>query len=198
MVYPSGMPSQAKLYAERPIDPFPSPLSEFRRVEGLTQAQMAHLSGVTRLMVLRSEQAVFPQLTLSLLSGMLNRAIITTSVGQVLASEEEIQDAYGAFQRQTRRINYGYLTPDLPNYEPSISPLKQWRLSSDQHGSLVGLAISFCTHPVGLTQVERGLQKTIPAQFVTALLDSGYDEDTLEELQLRQLHFCNHTVKAGV
>ena len=190
------MTSQVKLYASVSPDDLPqhpNPVAEFRADQGLTQADLGGLSGVTRLTVLRAEQGVFPNITPSLLYGMLNRAVIVTSVGQVLASVEEFQDAYHAFQFDQRRLHYGHLTETLPPYISGTSPLTQWRISSGL--SQIGLCVAFCVHPVGVAQIEKRLQKQLPAQLVTSLLDSGYDKDILEELQVRQVHYFNGTAK---
>ena len=173
-----------------------NPIVEFRLANSLSQEALARMAGITRLAVMRTEQGIFSRIPPALISALLSKVMVTQE-GDALTSDEEINLAYHKFQREVRRANYGALTETLPEEIRGVSPLIHWRLKSGL-ASQMGLCRKFCIHPASVAQFESGLQKKLPDQVLEALLEAGYDEDTLQKLQARQLTYIEARMKKKV
>lgn len=163
-----------------------NPIRDFREQLSLSLNDMARLASVTPLAIIRSEQGVFTSVPPSVVSAVLNSKIVVTRSGHALVDPDSIQEAYEAFQRFTRRSNYGQLSPDLPPFKPGVSPLVHWRLTSNLP-SQMGFCKAFCVHPSPVAQIERGLQRKLPGQLIDGLSEAGYDDIAIQELARRQM-----------
>ncbi len=161
-----------------------NPIKEFRQVRGLSVADLAGRAGVTPLAVHRTEQGVFAQVPPRLLYPVLQDVFITET-GDVITDEDSLQEVYRKFQRFTRRQNYGCLTESLPPFKAGVSPLVHWRMLSGVE-SQMGLCSLLCVHPSPIREIELGKQRKLPNQLVEALLESGYDDETIGQLAVRQ------------
>lgn len=169
-----------------------NPIREFRQAQGLSVADLAQRAGVTPLAVHRAEQGVFAQVPPRLVYPLLEAELITEE-GYILSDEDSLNECYKAWVRKTRRANYGCLTESLPPFKPGVSPLVHWRMLSGVE-SQMGLCSLLCVHPSPIRETELGKQRKLPNQLVEALLDSGYDDDTIQQLAYRQERY--HALKS--
>lgn len=147
-------------------------------------ADLASTARITPLAVHRTEQGVYSRVPPSLARPITQSEFITQD-NYVLSDEDSLHECYQAWVRQTRKQNYGCLTESLPDFKAGVSPLVHWRMLSGVE-SQMGLCSLLCVHPSPIREIERGTQRKLPIQLVEALIDSGYDDDTIQQLAVRQ------------
>lgn len=154
-----------------------NPLREIRLSVGLTLDQLAYRAEVSRLLIIRSEQAVYADPSPRLLETLLAFEV------DGLDDEFVVLARYHEFQTETRKENYGKLrTVDTFKwYNPTVHPFVFWRMDS---GVTAQIAISkyFCVHPALIHKFEKTphLCVTPPGELMTALGQSGYSKELLD------------------
>jgi transcriptional regulator with XRE-family HTH domain len=142
-----------------------SPLKDLRERSGLTLERVASQTGLSKQFIINSEQAVYvdpPELLLR------------------FYEEEELPEYY-EFQRETRKFNYGRLIEPWTFWREDHHPFIHWRECSGINSARAICKI-FCVHPAVMHKFEHATMETVPDQLIAALLESGYKNDTLNEL----------------
>ncbi len=169
-----------------------NPLREMRLRLGWTLDKTARLMATSRQFIIRSEQAVYadppPRLTELLLDHTEPNIPDLPNPGAVgvgMSDELIVYQLYHLFQVQTRRENYGKLITDFDfPIHPAYSlqhPFVLWRTRSGINAR-IGPSKLFCVHPALISKFEirPHLCTTAPKELITALRDSGYDEELLD------------------
>ena len=167
-----------------------NPLVKMRRNLGLTQVQLAERTGLSRQIIIRTEQAQFPVPSQVLLDYFYEQS--------QYMDEEAVILNYVEFQKVIRAQNgvdsiNPVLLPTFPTRAylalfdaTPIHPFKFWRTNSNPPVTVVHVAKCLCVHQGMLYKYEDEphLVNTTPGQLVEALTDAGYPDSTLRDLQL--------------
>lgn len=157
-----------------------NPLTVLRNENRLTVDGLARRSNVGRQVIMRSEQAVFTDPPDKILDTLLR-----------LSPEYDRAEAlagYYAFQRATRRYNFGRLDPDVDfalwaAHDIDEHPFVWWRCTSGIEAR-IQVSKLYCVHPAVIFKFEMQpyLMKSLPSQLVDALLESGYRDTVIDAL----------------
>lgn len=152
-----------------------SPLKTLREECDLTIERVAARTDLSKQFIIKAEQAVYQELP---------ERLVSFYAGETSVNYVELAADYAEFQREVRLGNFGRLIEPW-TFQFATHPFKHWREMSGV-GSLSGLCRMFCVHPAVMSKFENQtyLLNAVPAQLVTALLESGYSEETLRALQL--------------
>lgn len=166
----------------RPPKGVTNPHIRLRKKAGLTQQALADACYVTRLFVIRAEQAVYAHLSVGLLDFLGDELDIELDM-------PELYTEYARYQTAIREQSYGRLntrnfrfySPDFP-YE--YHPFLTWRLDSGL--SRMRISTLYCVHPAVIFKFEKQphLMQEVPESLLVALKESGYDERCLTNLCL--------------
>ncbi len=169
-----------------------NPLVRLRLEAGLTQVQLAEATNLSRQVIIRLEQAQFPEPLEPVLDYFYGEGW--------LDSYEGLLEEYFEFQRDVRtsvgavllepaypcRAYLGYLGGLTSEATHPMHPFKFWRSVSPKYPSVSRVAKSLCVHQGLLYKYEDEphLVNTTPGQLVEALTVAGYPSKSLDELQL--------------
>lgn len=169
------------------------PLKALRELSGLSMAQVALYSGVSKQHVVRCEQGVFVEPPLGIFD-----LISEYLTDEDLISREEFTNAYIQWQL-LQRLNAGahlVLSKDFDFHthkyhdESHTHPFTHWRLHS---GVLSRITISkeFCVHPGLMYRFEKQpwLCSTPPGELLRALKVAGYPPELLSKFTEAYAHY---------
>lgn len=161
-----------------------APFKKLRESLGLTIDQLAEEAGISRLAIIRNEQACYTSPSPTLLGFFL--PLIDFDADSFFFD-------YREFQKNTRRLNFGRLSLDVlkalvsnsDSSPPLISnPVAIWRTSSGL--SKAKVSTLYCIHPDVVSRIEcrpHLIPVGFPSQFTDALIQSGYDPEQLSQLE---------------
>lgn len=132
----------------------------------ITQLGLAVQLDVTRHMVLRLEQGLFPHPPSNLLVKLGVLWKVDTSV---------LRQEYSDYQHNSRKhFRDNYTNFDhLWNYEGETHPLQYWR--EEQELSRIGFCKGLCLHESGINDYEKNKMRHIPVQLTEALEEINWD-----------------------
>lgn len=152
-----------------------NPLREIRLSVGLTLDQLAYRAEVSRLLIIRNEQAVYADPSPRLLDALMEFEI------EDLDDEQVVRSLYHSFQIETRRANFGKLRVVQSFQTIQGHPFVSWRLAS---GVRARIAVSkfFCVHPALIHKFETTPHLCVspPGELMIALEQSGYSKELLD------------------
>ena len=153
------------------------PWALHRRSVGLTQESLADFLEVSRHMVIRLEQSLFPEPPPQLLNAISSLLEVSSS---------DLLNEYHSYATETRysfRNEHRDFFSVLVNYRVDsldMAPLVYYREAEGL--TRMGLCKGLCLHQDSVRDYELNLQRSLPAQLIEAadLLDWNYSQ--LEEL----------------
>ncbi len=119
-----------------------NPIKLSRLQEGVTQAQLANLAGITPQVVLKAEQGLY---------GLLPPSLLPPVARYLFCSEAEVQALYRNFQAETRLNNRGLILENLAGIGTSLT-FKEFR--EIVGGSVAGFCRVLCLHPAQWQRLE--------------------------------------------
>lgn len=155
-----------------------NPVKEIRQKEGLTLTRFASQAGCHYQAVYLTECGCYPYIYPKLMNFIELRGY----------DKENIESRYKESQKYMRIISGSLVNSDEVILSiPTIDhPFINFRLSLGLTGlSRMGFAKTFCIHPGFLYTLERGKSKGLSAQLKEALLQAGFKESVIEELDFR-------------
>lgn len=160
-------------------------LATIRTAHGLSQQALATRVGVSRQLVMRSEQALYvdppPRLLDELMQFDYNEY-----------SHETVIRLYHNFQHHQRLLHgpYGFTRNpllvqffDFKTIPEVYNPIRDWIAYTGQ--TPTSIAVGFCVHLQAmniLTNPRNKPPKKLPTQFLAALLEAGYKSSLLSDL----------------
>jgi DNA-binding XRE family transcriptional regulator len=143
-----------------------------------TQAQFANIVGITRMALLRFEQACIPEPSLKL----------QPFIPEGLPWEAFVED-YHAYQVTKRQSNYGVLTTEHDfspgaRAEAHLHPLQEW-INASKSTSLTQVCVALCIHLPTMYRFLNGPHPSLPPEsLLEALQDSGYESAIITDFML--------------
>lgn len=173
-------------YPLRTVKP-KNPLRDLRTKLGFTQDGLANEADVSRIFVVRAEQGVYEEPSVTLLDAMRQYHTRYHDVFDFdFPPKTQINRDYELFQLHTRRVHYGRLLPDFDflAFNPSLHPFLIWREASEVRAA-IAVSKFYCVHPAIIHKFEKQthLMHGVPDALLKALTDSGYEESFLKELE---------------
>jgi transcriptional regulator with XRE-family HTH domain len=179
-----GVP--AKRYPLRSVTPS-NPLRYLRKRLGFTQEGLADAADVSRIFVVRAEQGVYEEPSATLIDAMrFHHKKYQPAFDWEFSTDVAITRQYEQFQLHTRRKHYGQLLAnfDFLAFSPSLHPFLIWREASEVNAA-ISISKYYCVHPAIIHKFEKQthLMHSVPEVLRRALLDAGYTESFLDELE---------------
>lgn len=158
--------------------PSGNPFKALRERKQLTIHTIAVRAGVSRYLIIRTEQGCFATPPPKLLS------FFAEAFG---INEIEFTQEYNQFQQDTRWENGKFLGefPQLDDFPEDVHPFTMWRSQINKNDfNPTQVSKMLCVAQPVLYHFEKypRRQGSVPAQVLTALSDAGYDQATLDRL----------------
>lgn len=168
-----------------------NPLKAVRLTAGLSQQSVADLTHLSRLMIVRVEQGFYPEPPSALIEFLSNCSGVRPHI---------LREDYHEWQVDRRQLSYGLLMEPPPT--PPLSPVglvlkhpfKHWRELSPTSPNLTHVCKLFCLHQGLMYKFENSphLVDSLPQPLVSALLESGYDPQTIKNLDRWYQMYLEH------
>ena len=153
-----------------------NPFKRVREERGLTLHTMAVRVGVSRYLLIRTEQGCFPSPP---------PIVENYYVNQLKISRQELLEDYHDFQRATRQHHGTFLGP-VGDFNDADHPFTYWRSSANKNEfNLTEVSKRLCVSQPVLYRFEHypRQQGSVPAQLLSALTDAGYTTEDLTKLK---------------
>lgn len=155
-----------------------NPFKALRERKGLTLHALSVRAGVSRYLIIRTEQGCFPTPPPRLLSYV---------VGYLNGDELEILEDYAKFQVEVRKRNSRLLNTFPVGAPENQHPFTYWRTHAENGPfNLTEVSKRLCVAQPVLYHFEHKprQQGSIPSQLLLALEQAGYTLDELNELKV--------------
>ena len=167
-----------------------NPIKAIRLSLKLSQGDLIRFSGLSRLVVLRTEQGLY-----SSPSRQITTPLIDLTGGAI--THEQIRDLYHAYQKYQRGSQAYWIanvvalgngikvTSTLPAVADPLSTLHPFiylrkRYAPVEFQSRLGFCRAFCLHPNSIRLFESGEQLTLPSSLVVGLTEAKMPRSVLD------------------
>jgi hypothetical protein len=141
-----------------------NPYRQAREDLGISQVRLSKLSGVTRTVILRTEQGMYSHPPVAI------RSALHGEGAQIPSEQDYLVWQYEQRQLQSAWVNQSW---DVPEFT-SQHPLVVWRKAVCPVDSQMGFCRLLCVHPNSLRVYESGTQTTMPTMLRTALIQANF------------------------
>ena len=177
-------------------------LRTIRRRAGLSHADVADKTGLSRLYIIRAEQGVYPEPS----DRLVHWAVHTAALYELDIDGKGIRDEYRSYQRRCRQengpgihlkspsgigtvsYNYPLLTENrhlFKMHQNKEHPFRLWLFDGKYHLSVMQVCKAFCISPSILQRfvAQPYLVHTVPKPVREALEEAGYTVELLNDLE---------------
>ena len=158
-----------------------NPIKELRLSVGLSQSRLVELSGLSKLVVVRTEQGLYASPSQSLV-----RPLVLLNPDYTSA---QVLREYLKFQEYTRASQVYWVNRVTPallvgSLSKTLSPVASLRsLAPLVSQSRMGFCKSLCLHPNSIRLLENGSQGTLPSALVVGLKLAKFPPESLDILR---------------
>ncbi len=166
-----------------------NPIKEVRTRHGISQRQVAHLSGMSAQAVMRYEQALYENLSMKL----------ATAVGELDDLSPSVVCSDYSYYREEVQVSANLTECPPIRFIAGEHPFLTFRTEVLRSKGLNESRMAFCIllaiHPATVLEYDSGRTRTMPALIERALVTAGMDTEVIETLKtFGELWYERHTI----